>query len=683
MSILAFSLNNSVKPMQPKLVALLMPFFLLIFLIFNATTAHSAQINIAAIERQPYSGADLPEQGYVNDLITEVFQAAGITANIQFYPLARAIKLLHTGEIDAIAPILDTGDDNLLYSMGFPGAVPVLMKKKTSDDPPLQRNIKEKITVAMLRGTTVLPAEIQALSVHPVYVTEEQQGLGMLANNRVDYTFIDKYTAANIIVNQRPDLIGKFEFIPLKTVKSQYHLGFSGSNAKGLRLKALFEKHYNSLLLSGRVTTLLNKHGFYQANQVTQDTLELVFGAVDINLVKRMQLFSKQYQHLNPSISIQWRVMDENTLRARLMADYALSGGEFDIVMIGDYEARTWGGRGWLEPLPIKNELLNSSDFLPVVKERLFNQPFIYAYPLQSETSITYYRKDLLQAKGITMPENPSYADIVKVAAAVHNPKQGVYGLGLRGLPGWGQNMAFVTVLVNSYGGRWFDDKWKPLLQSDSWHNAISFYVETLKKYGPPAPAEMGWKENLELFAAGNLAISIDATTAVSRLFDQTFYSNSHNVGFANHPVAKQHVGAKWYWGWNVAVPESSRKKVEAIKFANWLASEKNINQMIIGNTPTPIGARFSSFDVDFGATQSFANFVLAQLDPTTESTVAGAPTIGDQYIAIPEFPAIGNTVGLLISKALKGEITVEQALKQAQQDVETIMRNAGYYSPN
>lgn len=669
--------------MQLKLTSFQMVLFFLISFSCIVSLANAEQIKIASIERQPYSGSDLPQQGYVNDLIKEVFKAAGMRVDIQFYPLARAIKLLQSGKIDAIAPLLDTGDTTYLYSDAFPGAIPVLMKQKSSDDPLNINSLNKKITVAMLRGTKVLPTELQHVSVVPVYVAEEEQGLAMLAKSRVNYTFIDKYTAADIIVNKRPDLIGKFDFIPLEKVKKNYHLGFLRESAKGKRLKALFDSYYNVLLRKGAIASLLNKHGFYQTS-TTDNKVELVFGAVDIHLVERMQALTAQYQKQNPNIRVLWRVMDENILRTRLLADYAVSAGEFDIVMIGEYEARTWGGKEWLEPLEVNDELLNFNDFLPVVKERLLNQPQLYALPLQSETSITFYRKDLLQAKGITMPENPSYTDIVRIAAAVHNPEQGIYGLGLRGLPGWGQNMAFISVLVNSYGGRWFDDNWKPQLQSEAWHNAISFYIRALKKYGPPAPADMGWKENLELFAAGNLAISIDATTAASRLFDNVFYANNELVGFASHPVAKTPVGAKWYWGWNLAIPESSHKKSEAAKLAIWLASEKNINFMIASDNPTPIGARYSSYDVDFENAQLYADFVLAQLGSSTQhDTKPGTPTIGDQYVPIPEFPAIGNAVGLLISKALKGEMTVEQALRQAQLDVENIMRNAGYYSPN
>ena len=46
--------------------------------------------------------------------------------------------------------------------------------------------------------------------------------------------------------------------------------------------------------------------------------------------------------------------------------------------------------------------------------------------------------------------------------------------------------MAFLTTMVNTYGGQWFDMSWKPQLDTKPWHDAITAYVDLLKKYGPP-----------------------------------------------------------------------------------------------------------------------------------------------------------------------------------------------------
>jgi sorbitol/mannitol transport system substrate-binding protein len=53
---------------------------------------------------------------------------------------------------------------------------------------------------------------------------------------------------------------------------------------------------------------------------------------------------------------------------------------------------------------------------------------------------------------------------------------------------------------------------------------------------------------------------------------------------------------------------------------------------------------------------------------------------VGVQFAAIPEFQAIGTTVGQHMSAALAGQTTVDKALKAGQVATERQMKRAGYY---
>ena len=54
-------------------------------------------------------------------------------------------------------------------------------------------------------------------------------------------------------------------------------------------------------------------------------------------------------------------------------------------------------------------------------------------------------------------------------------------------------------------------------------------------------------------------------------------------------------------------------------------------------------------------------------------------PYTGVQFVAIPEFQGIGTKVGELFSAALGGQMTADQALKEAQDYTKTEMTKAGY----
>ena len=108
-------------------------------------------------------------------------------------------------------------------------------------------------------------------------------------------------------------------------------------------------------------------------------------------------------------------------------------------------------------------------DVFPTVRDLLSHNGVIYALPFYAESSFTFYRKDLFANAGLTMPAEPNYRQFRAYAEALHDPENGVYGVCLRGKAGWGENMAYVTTMVNAFGGRWFDMNWRPQLDSPEW----------------------------------------------------------------------------------------------------------------------------------------------------------------------------------------------------------------------
>jgi sorbitol/mannitol transport system substrate-binding protein len=84
-----------------------------------------------------------------------------------------------------------------------------------------------------------------------------------------------------------------------------------------------------------------------------------------------------------------------------------------------------------------------------------------------------------------------------------------VYGICLRGKAGWGENMAFLSTLINTNGGRWFDEKWHPTIDSPEWKKSVGFYVDLLQKYGPPGASTNGFNENLTCLPAASAACGL------------------------------------------------------------------------------------------------------------------------------------------------------------------------------
>lgn len=381
---------------------------------------------------------------------------------------------------------------------------------------------------------------------------------------------------------------------------------------------------------------------------------------------------------------INWIVLEENVLRERVTTDIATRGGQFDIMTIGGYEAPIWGRQGWLAPVDDLGDDYDYADLLEPIKAGLTVDGKLYAVPFYTESSFTLYRKDLFDAAGLTMPEQPTYEQIKEFAAKLTDKSKQQYGICLRGKPGWGENMAFVGTMVNAYGGRWFDMDWKPQLNSEPWKKAITDYVALLSEYGPQGATANGFNENQTLFATGHCAMWIDATSAAGRVYDPKQSQVADKIAFTRAPIAETASGSSWSWSWNLAIPATTQKAEVAKSFLKWATSKDYVK--LVGESEgwvaVPPGTRKSTYALpEYQKAAPFAETVLQAIlsaDPS-KPTKDPVPYTGVQFVAIPEFQAIGTFVGQQVSAALAGQQTVDAALDAAQVQVERDMTRAGY----
>lgn len=397
-----------------------------------------------------------------------------------------------------------------------------------------------------------------------------------------------------------------------------------------------------------------------------------------------MQELSRQFEQENPNIALRWVVLEENVLRQRTTTDVASQGGQFDVLTIGSYETPIWARRDWLVPLDTLPASYDTNDLLKPIREGLSNDGKLYALPFYGESSMLYYRKDLFAKAGISVPEQPTYPQVQEWASKVHDPENGVYGVCLRGKPGWGENMAFLTTLVNTSGGRWFDLNWQPQINTPPWKEAVGFYVNLLQKYGPPGASSNGFNENLALFSTGKCGMWVDATVAAGLLSNPKESQVADKVGFARAPIEEYANGSNWLWAWALAIPKTSKSPAEAQKFIAWATSKEYIQLVANKNgwVAVPPGTRTSTYNnPNYQKAAPFARIVLnsIQAADVTHPSKEPTPYKGVQYVDIPEFQAIGAQVGQTVAAALTNNTTVDGALQQAQQSTERFMRHTGY----
>ncbi|WP_221792962.1 ABC transporter substrate-binding protein [Oceanobacter mangrovi] len=405
---------------------------------------------------------------------------------------------------------------------------------------------------------------------------------------------------------------------------------------------------------------------------------ELVVATVNNSHMIEMQKLSSYFEAAHPDIKLRWVVMEEGVLRQRVTNDVASGAGQFDVMTIGTYEAPIWGQRGWIIPLQFSASY-DIDDLLPSIRSALSVGDQLVAAPFYGESSLLMYRKDLLDAQGLPMPERPKWQYIAEVASRIHDPKKGIYGICLRGKPGWGDNMALLSTMVNSWGGQWFDMNWKPQITSPPWQQAVSFYVELMNQYGPPNASANSFNELLAMFSGGQCGMWVDASIAASYVSDPQRSQVADQVAFAQAPTAVTDKGANWLWSWALAIPASSQKQQAAMAFVQWATSRLYIRLVgeKAGWSHIPTGTRYSTYKIpEFLQIARFAEAELEALNSANpdDSTLPPSPYRGVQIVPIPEFQTIGIAVGQQISAALAGKRSVAEALATGQRAAEREM---------
>ncbi|MFJ9672155.1 ABC transporter substrate-binding protein [Streptomyces sp. NPDC101221] len=380
-------------------------------------------------------------------------------------------------------------------------------------------------------------------------------------------------------------------------------------------------------------------------------------------------------------IKVNFTVLPENDVRDKISQDFANQAGQYDVATLSNYEIPIYARNDWLHEMNsyvAEDAGYDEEDILGPMRESLTGDDGkLYGQPFYGESSFLMYRKDLFAEAGLTMPEHPTWTQVADFAEKLDGAEPGRKGICLRGLPGWGELMAPLTTVVNTFGGTWFDQDWQARLDSPEWEKATKFYVGLVREHGESGAAQSGFAECLNNMTQGKVAMWYDATSAAGSL-DAADSPVKGKIGYAPAPVEKTD-SAGWLYTWAWGIQKASRNADKAWKFVSW-ASSKEYEQLVgdeIGWSNVPAGKRASTYENPAYVKEA------AAFQEMTRKAIEGAkpkdpglqprPAPGIQFVGIPEFTDLGTKVSQEISAAIAGRQSVEEALKKSQQLAEQI----------
>jgi sorbitol/mannitol transport system substrate-binding protein len=395
-----------------------------------------------------------------------------------------------------------------------------------------------------------------------------------------------------------------------------------------------------------------------------------------------LQKLTKDNFTKKTGINVEFKVLPENDVRDTIAQDVANQAGQYDVITISNYEVPFFAKNGWLTPLSdyaAKDAAFDQGDILkPMTESLTADDGNLYGIPFYGESSMLMYRKDIFDKQGLTMPEHPTWDQVATLAAKVDGTQPGMKGICLRGQPGWGEVFAPLTTVVNTFGGTWFTKDWQAQVDAPEFKQATNFYVDLVRKHGPSGASQAGFTECLNNMSQGKVAMWYDATSAAGSLENPEQSKVAGKVGYAYAPVNKTKVSG-WLYTWAWAIEKASKNPDNAWKFVSW-ASSKEYQQLVgekLGWQKAPDGTRESLYqNPEYQkAAAPFYRVIQGSIetaDPRNPG-VQPRPTVGIQFVDIPEFSKLGTDVSQQVSSAIAGKTSVDSALEQGQKMAEQV----------
>ncbi|WP_439376662.1 ABC transporter substrate-binding protein [Amycolatopsis lexingtonensis] len=433
-------------------------------------------------------------------------------------------------------------------------------------------------------------------------------------------------------------------------------------------------------LLSLLAATSLVATGCAGAGSVGQGGSTLVIAIVSNPQMKDAISLAPEFEKAT-GITLKFVSLPENQARAKITASTATEGGEFDVVMISNYEAPQWAANGWLEnlePHMAATPGYDEADFIPSIKQSLSYQNQMYAVPFYGESSFLAYRKDLFDQAGLTMPAKPTWQQVAEFAAKLDDKANGVAGICLRGKPGWGESLAPFSTVANTFGAQYFDKDWNAKLTSPEFKAAADFYVNLIREHGEVGASSAGFSECGTRYTQGQAAMWYDATVMAGTNEDPSSSKIVGKSGYAPAPVVRTQASG-WLYTWALGIPKVAKDKDAAWKFMAWMTDKAYVRKVgaTYGWNRVPPGVRQSTYDIpDYAkAAAAYAKPTLAGIaDANQQKAMANpVPYPGIQFVGIPEFQDLGTRVSQQLSAAIAGRESVDDALKQSQDYAQTV----------
>ena len=371
--------------------------------------------------------------------------------------------------------------------------------------------------------------------------------------------------------------------------------------------------------------------------------------------------FEKQY----PNIHVNLISAPTNTDTNRATLATQISGGSATPdVFMGDVIWPAQFGAHQLA-VPLSDYLPSSywAQFAPGLVQGATYKGKVYGSPLFEDQGFLYYRKDLLQKEGMSVPQ--TWEQLVSDAQKLQKAGLVKYGYVWQGASYEGLTCNYMEFLADAGGTATNSDFTKASLDSPAAVKATTF-MRSLITGGvtPAAVTTMQEPQSSSVFDSGNAAFLRywDSGWSQSQAAGSPVIGK---VGVAPMPTfqGQSYPGYSNIGGWNLYINPHSKNIAADLTFIKWMASDQAQKDLAVvsSSIPTTTSVR-SSPDV-------------IKLNPVL--AIVSKTRLVPRPAGTPNYPALSTAIYTNVNAALAGSTPPSSAMSSAQSQANTALSSA------
>ena len=369
-------------------------------------------------------------------------------------------------------------------------------------------------------------------------------------------------------------------------------------------------------------------------------------------------------------IKVQYETYPEDQFRQKVLLELGAGTGGLDaFYTFAAQEGLKFWRSGWYEPLDpyLKNPKLADPayDLADMSKVALQGNTFdgkLTSIPVQQNTSMLYYRKDVFDRLKVKVPE--TLQELEETAKKLHNVEEG--GQKLVGITMRGKKAAATSQwapFLFSMGGSWLTKDGKPAVTSPESIQSLELYGRLLRNYGPPGSVNYHWYETVAQFGQGKAAMYIDVNPRFFFFEDASKSQVAGKVGYAMFPAGRAGRKPSMEVA-SMGISSKSKKKEAAFLLIQWMSSKDLAYKMLLRGIPS---ARVSAWkDPRFLAEMKQKDWIEASV----KSMEIADPVYSPPVVAVSE---VRDELGAVIVSSILGE-NVKAAADKAYAEILKIM---------